>query len=233
MNTFVQQGNYTCECGLKFNNSQSFNGHKSGCRIHLGEEKYQQRLLRCRASFAKGTANYKAKTQAERDLKLNNWLEEQHTCETCGKIMTEKFATGRFCCRSCAAAHGQPAKPKISKPKVNKDTKVEFVPEVLDEIQSRKAGWQSRSIKNSYPEQFWMKVFDNNNIDYIREYNVKNENCTGTYKFDFLIDNLYDIEIDGGQHKDEAINKKDIRRDTYLRNLGYIIYRIDWIPPTS
>lgn len=30
---------YRCECGKEFTDSQSFNGHKSHCRIHLGEER--------------------------------------------------------------------------------------------------------------------------------------------------------------------------------------------------
>lgn len=46
-------GYYMCGCGKEFDNPQKFNGHKSGCRIHLGEEKYQQRLLRCKKVLKK------------------------------------------------------------------------------------------------------------------------------------------------------------------------------------
>lgn len=38
--TFNHSGKYVCKCGKEFDSSQAFNGHKSGCRIHLGEEKY-------------------------------------------------------------------------------------------------------------------------------------------------------------------------------------------------
>lgn len=38
-------------------------------------------------------------------MKLNqtgDWVVEQHHCERCGKIMTEKFGSGRFYYRTCA-----------------------------------------------------------------------------------------------------------------------------------
>jgi len=34
MRNFNHQGNYKCECGKEFDNSQAFNGHKSHCKIH-------------------------------------------------------------------------------------------------------------------------------------------------------------------------------------------------------
>ena len=44
MGTFNHQGKYICECGREFISSQSFNGHKSNCKIHaeaIGKEFYQ------------------------------------------------------------------------------------------------------------------------------------------------------------------------------------------------
>lgn len=116
--------------------------------------------------------------------------------------MTEYYGSGRFCCRACANSRNninkyKPPKIEIKKYSKNININIDLVPIVADEIDKRKIGWQSRNIKNSYPEQFWMRVFDNNNVSYIREYNIKNEASTGTYKFDFLINDIYDIEIDG------------------------------------
>lgn len=93
---------YMCGCGKEFDNPQKFNGHKSGCRIHLGEEKYQQRLLRCKKGAERGSLQNSKLKQEIRIDKLNKWILEQHTCEVCNKIMTEKYGSGRFCCRICA-----------------------------------------------------------------------------------------------------------------------------------
>ena len=47
-----------------------------------------------------------------------------YRCEKCGKIMTEKYGSGRFCCRSCANSHkkSEQTKNKISiKAKKNRE----------------------------------------------------------------------------------------------------------------
>lgn len=47
---------------------------------------------------------------------MNQWIAEQHTCETCGKVMTEKYGSGRFCCKACANTrrHSEKTKEKIA-----------------------------------------------------------------------------------------------------------------------
>ena len=76
----------------------------------------------------------------------------------------------------------------------------------------------------SYPERFWMEVLDNNNIRYIKE-----DFSTKKYFLDFLIfknDKKIDLEIDGKQHNYRV--EHDKKRDEYLTNLGYIVYRVKW-----
>lgn len=36
-----------------------------------------------------------------KNLQLQRWVEEKHTCERCGKVMLNKYASGRFCCSEC------------------------------------------------------------------------------------------------------------------------------------
>ena len=102
--SFNHIGNYVCECGKTFNSSQSFNGHKSNCKVHhlskYGDltfitDKYVRVSNSCRTT-------HKAKFSKLEQEKLEQWISEQHTCEKCGKIMTEKFGSGRFCSRQCA-----------------------------------------------------------------------------------------------------------------------------------
>ena len=68
-----------------------------------------------------------------------------------------------------------------------------------------------------------MKVLDNLNIPYIREEHV------GKYFLDFKIDvgNFkLDLEIDGRQHTYRVEHDKE--RDAFLRENGFLVYRIPW-----
>lgn len=89
-------------------------------------------------------------------------------------------------------------------------------------------GWQSRKI-TSYPEKFFIKVLENNNIKFEREFLI---HCNNTkYFLDFKIiynNRLIDLEIDGKQHLYEDRKIKDIIRDNNLKSIGYEIYRISW-----
>lgn len=97
---------YKCECGKEFDAAQRFNGHKSHCKIHLGSvgklESYGDRQARASAT---GRKAYNTQLKAYKQQLLDLWIAEQHKCERCGKIMVEKFGSGRFCSRACANSH--------------------------------------------------------------------------------------------------------------------------------
>lgn len=93
-------------------------------------------------------------------------------------------------------------------------------------------GWKSRNI-TSYAEKFWKQVLDNNDIKYIREQLVEYGNLGNgeRYFLDFYIEHngrKIDLEIDGKQHKYKDRQESDIKRDEFLKSLGYEVYRIDW-----
>lgn len=95
---------YICECGKTFTTPNKFNGHKSNCKQHIinkhgSLEAYNNRY-RILGEKIKKAAQEKQKERSEQELAI--WITEQHTCEKCGKVMTEKFGSGRFCSRSCA-----------------------------------------------------------------------------------------------------------------------------------
>ena len=100
---------YICTCGKQFDNSQAYNGHRCHCKQYqietYGEEHYQKNkeliLARC-ANASKTLHNTLLKKKQER---LEKWVSEQHTCEHCGKIMTEKYGSGRFCSKICGCSH--------------------------------------------------------------------------------------------------------------------------------
>lgn len=110
------KGYYQCECGKEFTNPQSFNGHKSHCKIHLEKtEKLEQRLQQRKEQCNKANDVLRKNWDTKKQQALQKWISEQHTCEKCGKVMTEKFGSGRFCSRSCANSreHSEETKQKI------------------------------------------------------------------------------------------------------------------------
>lgn len=75
-----------------------------------------------------------------------------------------------------------------------------------------------------------MTVLTNNNILYKFNYTVKN-NKHHWYYLDFYIeinDKKLDLEIDGKQHEWEIRKQHDQKRDQFLTQQGYIVYRIPW-----
>lgn len=108
---FNHQGSYICECGREFENSQAFNGHKSHCKIHQinkhgSLDEYENAKKRQIVSLKKYYDDRRPQFLADKEkLELEEttkWISEKHTCEVCGKVMTEKYATGRFCSKECA-----------------------------------------------------------------------------------------------------------------------------------
>ena len=106
---------YRCICGKVFDNPQKFNGHKSNCKEHIlnkygdqSSQYFEYQLSRCKQG-GKTTSHILINRKQE---KIDQWISEQHTCEKCGKVMTEKYGSGRFCSRSCANSHNKSEEEK-------------------------------------------------------------------------------------------------------------------------
>ena len=58
----------------------------------------------------------KGKSNLAKKIKLESWASTKHYCKCCGKLMVEKFGSGRFCSRACANArqHSEETKTKIA-----------------------------------------------------------------------------------------------------------------------
>lgn len=112
---------YKCICGREFESIQSFRGHKSQCVQHLISKGYDEKTLysmknKRLSGFIQSNNLEHINAELQRKEKLNAWCAETHVCETCGKLMTEKFGSGRFCSRACAntRTHSESTKLKIS-----------------------------------------------------------------------------------------------------------------------
>lgn len=93
---------YVCECGKTFDKPNNFNGHKSHCRIHLGEDKYLKRVEQRKQSAKKAHLIVDARNIQNKIIREQQWLQIPHYCEYCGKLLVEKYGSGRFCNASCA-----------------------------------------------------------------------------------------------------------------------------------
>lgn len=89
--------------------------------------------------------------------------------------------------------------------------------------------WEPRN-QQSYAEKFWIQVLNNNNIAFVHDRTVR-VNSNHRYYLDFYIEiNGFklDLEIDGKQHEYPERKQHDYTRDQFLKNNGYIVYRIKW-----
>ena len=80
-----------------------------------------------------------------------------------------------------------------------------------------------KSKGESYPEKYFREWLEKENISFIQEYSF------GLYSFDFLVNGIIDLEIDGAQHTvDKRVKASDEKRDNKAKEAGYIVYRISW-----
>lgn len=131
-------------------------------------------------------------------------------CEICGKTFKSVHKNTTHCSKKCVCDD-----PKY-KEKL-REGQLKLIKE------GKHKGWISRKII-SYPERFWMKVLDNNNISYIHNFRFQKR-----YFLDFYIvlnGKEIDLEIDGRQH--QYRQKEDNIRDTFVKEHNVIVYRIKW-----
>lgn len=92
-----------CICGREFETKAQLRGHQSHCRLYLGEEKYQERQeLQKKASQMASKSRIEVAEEKSRK-ELEEWYSQPRYCEYCGKLMKERYATGRFCNHSCSS----------------------------------------------------------------------------------------------------------------------------------
>ena len=116
---------FTCICGKEFCSSKSLSAHQSSCKEYYlfrdgNLDKYYLRKENLRIANKKTgkilSERAKEVAKIKKESALDLWISEQHVCEKCGKVMTKKFGSGRFCSMSCANSHqhSNETKEKIS-----------------------------------------------------------------------------------------------------------------------
>ena len=103
---------FVCICGKEFGSIKALSGHKASCK-----EYYMQKDGNLDGYFYYIKRHSKSDEKVEKEKEqIEKWISEQHTCERCGKVMTEYYGSGRFCSRSCAncRCHSEETKEKIT-----------------------------------------------------------------------------------------------------------------------
>ena len=204
---------YQCkQCEKEFEKRHSFIGHMSS---HKRGETYARK---------RETALSKEKKEAK-DLPKR--------CKYCEK----EFGNGRQLGGHITNCDKNPqvknTRKKMSNSKNGKSLTLEHrnqISESMKMAHKEKRAWnigKSRwNNKESYPESFFRKVIENEffDKDYVQEYAV------GIYSIDFAWPNKkLAIEIDGDQHERfEEYKQRDMRKDQFLTEEGWLILRIKW-----
>lgn len=207
---------YTCkDCGKEYENKMSYIGH---CSSHSKKPRTSGKKRSKPESF-----------YIEKESKQNSLMSK---CKFCNKEF-KKNNIGIHTVLCIDNPNRKETLDKIKKARFGRipdDKSKENISNGMKKAHSEGRAWnigKSRwNNEPSYPEKFFMKVIENefNDKNYQREFNV------GIYSIDFAwIDKKIAIEIDGQQHERfEAYKLRDQRKDLYLTENGWFIYRIKW-----
>lgn len=188
---------YKCKCGKEYSTVASYGAHCSHCIVHLGHEDTDR--------FGDSRAWNRGKTKYT-DPRIASMALAQK----------QKIADGVIPKSFLGKRHSEETKKKMS----------ESARKVALEHRN---GWKcgNSRIQNKY-EQFTSEFLESNGISYQAEVTIPQSKFgkTGSYyQFDFLIDGIIDLEIDGTSHITDQQIMHDAERDSYVCNL-YKIYRI-------
>jgi len=211
-------------CNNEFETKEGHRDEKTTCSQSCSNSYFQHgknnpnfNEIKCEEKYEKISNTlkvvYKLRPKGNRNIKGNTNSKE---CKNCKCIYKSRRRNQKYCSKLCQFS--------------SSDYKQKLREIVIKRIQNGShKGWISRNIE-SFPEKFFKKVLENNNIKY--EFNKvvkkkelgidRNEN----YFLDFYISNVnIDLEIDGSQHKYRK--EHDILRDELLSK-SFNVYRIEW-----
>lgn len=142
-------------------------------------------------------------------------------CLCCEKNMevTIKKSNKKFCSNDCYYHY-------IRTYGVSKETSMKISKAIKEKVKNgTHNGFPNRDrFYQSYPEQFFQRVLETNNIDF--KFNMK---CNRFFIDFAIIDTMIALEIDGKQHEIKERKDLDIIKDNILKQNGWDVYRIKWL----
>ena len=182
----------------------------------------------CSNIYFRGNKSEETKNKISNSLKVFNQLNIDtrslksfyRSCSHCGSEYERKrlkngtLSNAKTCSDNCKM----------------ESTKINISNSVKKRIENGKhKGWQSRNII-SYPEQFFINVLNNNNIEFEFNYPInKRKDLYVDEPYNYFLDFYFPekkiaLEIDGDQHKYRI--EHDKIRDERLSNVGIKVFRI-------
>lgn len=232
------QKEYQCICGAAFEKSTSLNGHRSTCKQYKAWKQEQLEIWISEEHKCENCGNimteyygsgrfcsdycahsWTAKKQMENGGLFSKEYWTQEIREEHSKLMKKIMSNPEI-------------KQKISETEKGRTLSDEAKQKISDKVKTsyadgRNKGWTTRKNQESYAEQFWKNVLENNNIEFQQEVKIDKPG-SGCYFIDFLLPGNIDLEIDGKQHTYLNRIESDEKRDEFLTSNGYVVYRIPW-----
>jgi len=214
-------------CGKLFYRTLKRKHSKSGlyfCSKDCQNKGYKKHIVKSGPKERKiNPATGKPYTEKERLHK--SYFTLGRVCKLCGVPIWNNNKSG-YCVKCGPKVRAENATPE-QRQKWSEDAKIRMK-------QGKIKSWQSRN-KLSYPEKFFKKVLENNKIKFegpnfvVKQKDIGIPNClpSSCYFLDFKIGSV-DLEIDGKQHQYKERIEADNKRDKYLTEAGYKVYRIKW-----
>lgn len=166
----------------------------------------------------------------EKACKLNttekityNIKKQNYICPFCKRIKFTSKSGNNYHIRFCKK------NPNMEKHIITDETRLKLSNSLKLAIKDGRAkGWaSSKQNKNgmSYPEIWFEKVVENENLDKNYEYNKQ----FFQYKIDFAwVNKKLAFEIDGEQHNLKERIESDIKKDAKLKEFGWKVLRLKW-----
>lgn len=172
-------GNYKCICGKEYESKNALNTHqKKHCKLLLSPEKYEYERNHCYKMSLRSGEISKKKAEIRRKEAEELWLRQQNKCEKCGKLMTIKYGSGRFCSRACANSRHQ-SDEIIRKISNSIKTSQKFIDSLLLRPRTTKV------ISGRYKGVFCASTWELAYYVYCIDHNIKIERCKRTFDYKY------------------------------------------------
>lgn len=197
---------YKCECGYETEKSQSLNAHFSHCAIHrsLIDKDCSETYWNERNHVGKmlGWDNFS-----------NDKIQEIH--EKTNETLRKKYKSGELTAAFKGKHHSEKTRKILS------DIAVE---RKLNGTSPAHLGEHMSYLEKWFYTEILLKYNILNDFDVVREY------CEKPYFIDFAFPNIkVGFELDGMFHlTDENHINHDKKRDDYLKNIGWTLYRFNY-----
>lgn len=207
-------------CEVEFETLKHHRDEKTTCSFSCSNKYFQHGINNDDFDIEKYGKRYeKVSISLLENTNRKNLNKELKYCKQCNIDITNKPKRNIFCSNKCRGKNG-----------ISDETKEKLSNKAKERIENGiHKGWVSRNIE-SYPEKFFKKVLENNNIRYELNKPISQKSLglesQYSYFLDFYIEEgNIDLEIDGEQHKYRQ--EHDKFRDEFISK-QFNVYRIKW-----